>query len=170
MSRKARGRSRHRARRTKGRHAAAGPNGVAWLARSGWGRFALGILIGIGLGVGTAFYLGGLDLSPRRTGPVTVATLNATPVQTPVQNPAEVAKNRPAAPRVIEPAAPRATAHPEGEETRQASVPPPPPPAAHAPAQSASIAPMPPITLEGEPAWLKNAVAFAVPPGKPTIA
>jgi uncharacterized protein len=166
MSRKARGRSRQRARRTKGRQTASGLIGFAWLAHSGWGRFALGILIGIGLGIGTAFYLGGLDLSPRRTGPVTVATLNATPVQ----KPAEAAKKPAAAPQVIEPAAPPLSkSRPEGEEAKAAVAPPPATAPVHAPAQTANIAP-PPITLEGEPAWLKNSVAFAVPPGRPTIA
>lgn len=165
MSRKARGRSRRRARRTGGGQAASGLIGLAWLAHSGWGRFVSGILIGIGLGVGTALYLGGFDLSPRRTGPVTVATLNATPVQKPV----EIVKKAAASPQVVEPAAPPASAPPEGEEARPASAPPSAPPA-HAPAQTAGITPMPPISLEDGPAWLENAVAFAVPPSKPTIA
>jgi uncharacterized protein len=171
MSRKGRGRSRQRARRTKGRHTASSLMGFAWLARSGWGRFALGILIGIGLGVGTALYLGGPDLSPRRTGPVTVATLNATPVQKPIQKPVEVVKRPAAAPQVIEPATPLSKSYPEGEEANAAVAPPPATAPVHAaPAQTANIAPTPPITLEGEPTWLKNAVAFAVPPGRPTIA
>src|SRR5688500_10170755 len=99
MARKSRGRTRNRARKARGRHVASGLFGFAWLAQSGWGRFAFGILIGIALGVGAAFYLGGVDLSPRRTGPVTVATLNATPVQ----RPAQAAAPKPASLQIVEP-------------------------------------------------------------------
>ena len=169
MARKGRGRTRRKARRTKGRPVAAGRR-FAWLAASGWSRFALGILIGIALGVGTALYLGGLDLSPRRTGPVTVATLNATPVQRPAQ-----AAPKPApAPQIVEPAAPPLKVPTEGEEAPAIAAAQPAAPllvdATARQEQAASIAPAPPISLEGEPAWLKNSVAFVVPHGRPMIA
>ena len=169
MARKTRTRSRRRARRP--RHVAAGLFAWGWLAHSGWGRFAAGVLIGLGLGVGAALYLGGFELSPRHNG-AKVTTLNATPVQKPAQAKSASAAPKPAAaPRIVEPvpspsqaptegeeAATQPVAQPEGTATPQQSD-----------AQLAAIAPVLPAP-GGEAAWLKNAVAFAVPQGRPLIA
>ena len=103
MARKTRARSRHKARRGRSSHLSAA--GV--IARSGWGRFAFGILIGLALGVGGALYLGGFELG--NTGGAKVTTLNAAPVQKAAQKTAEApAKSQPA-PQVVEP--PPAPAH-----------------------------------------------------------
>ncbi|MGH6892484.1 MAG: divergent polysaccharide deacetylase family protein [Dongiaceae bacterium] len=172
MARKVSRRSGRRVRRPKSRHAASGRAAVAWIARTGWGRFALGILIGLALGVGTALYLGGFDLLPRRTGGAMVVTLNATPVQKPepaaAPKPASVAKPAPA-PQIVEPAPLPAKAPTEGEEAATMA----PASTDEAPSSEAPVAtaaPTPPADSGDEPAWLKNAVAFAVPHGRPIIA
>jgi polysaccharide deacetylase 2 family uncharacterized protein YibQ len=168
MARRTRARPRRRTRRSAGGYGSSGALG--WLAGSGWGRFAIGVLIGLGVGFGATLYLGGLDLSPRNTGSVKVTTVNATRIQKPEQAPV-AATPKPAAPRVVEPAAPPPI---EGEE---AAVEVAGPPAAQVPAspprsdaQVAAIAPAPPAVWNGDATWLKNAVAFVVPPGRPMIA
>jgi uncharacterized protein len=166
MARKTRARSRHKARRGRSSHLSAA--GV--IARSGWGRFAFGILIGLALGVGGALYLGGFELG--NTGGAKVTTLNAAPVQKAAQKTAEApAKSQPA-PQVVEPPPAPAHAKPLGEEakiTAQATPAKPPAPTVPPAAQVATIAP-PPVHAGPDAAWLKNAVAFSVPPGKPLIA
>ena len=162
MARKTRGRSHRRVRKARGGHA--GLSVFDWLARSGWGRFAAGICIGLALGLGAALYLGGLDLSPRGTGAAKVTTLNATPIERQAAAPAQ--KPMPA-PRVIEPVPIHAPT--EGEEAGELASTAPenelsPPAASSTPAQNL------PVQTSGDVAWLKNAVAFAVPPGKPMIA
>jgi uncharacterized protein len=164
MARKSRARSRHKARRGRSRQVAAGLFAVGAVVRSGWGRFAFGILIGLALGIGGVFYLGGLHLGNK--GGAKVTTLNASPVQ-PAQKVAEAPPQPKPAPQVVEPAP--LHAKPLGEEAKvatQTSKPPAPAPAAP---QVATIAP-PPINAGADAAWLKNAVAFSVPQGRPLIA
>ena len=161
MARKSRARSRHKARRGRSRHV--GLFAARAVARSSWGRFAFGVLIGLALGIGGVLYLGGFNLGNK--GAAKVTTLNASPVQ-PAQKVAESPAQPKPAPQVVEPP----HAKPLGEEakvTAQASKPP-----VQAPAPSkqvAAIAP-PPIDAGADAAWLKNAVAFSVPQGRPLIA
>ena len=173
MARKTRGRSHRRARKAKSRHVAGNLSAFDWFVRSGWGRFASGILIGLALGVGAALYLGGLDLSPRGTGGAKVTTLNATPVQRQAAAPAQA----PSAPNIVEPEAGTTRAPTEGEEAREIVPAAPAKPAAPTPGeppagneQAASVAPAAPVPSNGDAAWLRNSVAFVVPPGKPMIA
>jgi polysaccharide deacetylase 2 family uncharacterized protein YibQ len=173
MARKTRARSRHGARRAKGRHVASRRFAIGSFARSGWSRFAAGILIGLALGISAALYLGGFDLSPRNTGGVKVTTLNATPVQKVAQESAAAAlKPAAALPQIVEPVASPAPMRTLGEEAGTAAPAAPVNPAAPSSpaAQVLSIAPAPPVSLSGEATWLKNSVAFAVPHGRPLIA
>jgi uncharacterized protein len=164
MARKPRARSRHKARRGRGRHVAA----AGAIARSGWGRFAFGILVGLALGIGGVFYLGGLHLGNK--GAAKVTTLNASPVQKPAQKVAEAPAQPKPAPQVVEPAQLPSHAKPLGEEAKAvAQTGKPPVPAPARAAQAATIAP-PPINAGADAAWLKNAVAFSVPQGRPLIA
>ena len=159
MARKPRARSRHKARRGRSRHI--GQFAAGAIARSGWGRFAFGILIGLALGIGGVFYLGGYNLGNK--GAAKVTTLNASPVQKSAEAPAQPKP----APQVVEPAPQPSHAKPLGEEAKvatQASKPPAPAPAA----QVATIAP--PINAGADAAWLKNSVAFSVPQRRPLIA
>jgi uncharacterized protein len=178
MARKSKSRSRRRARRARTGHAA---GGLGLLVRSGWGRFAAGILIGLALGVGAAFYLGDFNLPLRDIGGAKVSTLNASPVHKPEQKQAAAvrAKPKPApAPQIVEPAALASHAKPLGEEAKQApaaaatfrKAPAPATPAPMSEPQVAAIAPVPPIDTGNDATWLRNAVAFAVPRGKPMIA
>jgi len=174
MARKNRGRSHRRARKPKVRHVAGNLFALDWFVRSGWGRFTSGILIGLALGVGAAFYLGGLDLSPRGTGGAKVTTLNATPVQRQAVAPAQGVSASP--PRIVEPEAGSARAPTEGEEAREIVPAAPAKPAAPTPGepktgneQAANVAPAP-VQTSGDVAWLRNSVAFVVPQGKPMIA
>jgi polysaccharide deacetylase 2 family uncharacterized protein YibQ len=165
MAPKTRARSRHKARRGRSSHLSA----AGAIARTGWGRFAFGILIGLALGVGGALYLDGFELGNK--GGAKVTTLNASPVQKTTQKTAEAPAKPKPAPQVVEPPPPPAHAKPLGEEAKiaaQAGTKP--PPAAQVPpAQVATIAP-PPINAGADAAWLKNSVAFSVPQGKPLIA
>jgi hypothetical protein len=140
---------------------------VRWFAHSGLGRFAAGVLIGLGLGVGIALYLGGFSLWPHHSG-TKITTLNATPVQKQAQ--AEPAPKPAAAPRIVEP--PPAQASTEGEEAANEPLAQPVKAPAPQPSQIqvANIAPVPPVMAGGEPAWLKNSVAFVAPPNRPLIA
>jgi uncharacterized protein len=160
MARKSRARSRHKARKGRSRHAGLFAAGA--VVRSGWGRFVFGILIGLALGIGGVFYLGGLHLG-NKGGPK-VTTLNASPVQ-PAQKVAEAPPQPKPAPQVVEPAP--LHAKPLGEEAKAAAQT---SKTAPAPApQVATIAP-PPINAGADAAWLKNSVAFSVPQGRPLIA
>jgi polysaccharide deacetylase 2 family uncharacterized protein YibQ len=174
MARKSRARSRRKARKAGNRPVAPGLSAAGRFAHSGWGRFAFGILIGLAVGVGGAFYLGGFDLWPHKAGGTRVSTLNATPVQKPAPAVApkpEAAPRPAAAPQVVEPVPTPSHARTLGEEARIAAADPPPRPAAPPPeAQVATIAPAPSVNTGGEAAWLKNSVAFAVPHGRPLIA
>ncbi len=183
MARK-KARSRRRARKAhNGRPAAAGPTTLGLLMRSGWSRFASGIAIGLVLGVGAAFYLGGFDLLLHDNRAVKVTTLNASPVEEQAALPPKPAPPKPvAAPTIVErvvesaPSRPR----PQGEEARRtpaptpAGLPTPMRPAAAAETssgqQAAAIAPAPPAYVDSDMTWLKNAVAFPVPRGRPLIA
>jgi hypothetical protein len=151
---------------------------VTRLARGGWGRFAFGILIGLALGIGVAFYLGGFGLALRKTGGVKVTTLNATQVQKAEQKPVAQAQVPPAAPKptaappivapqIVEPA-PALTLGEEAAsgvpETPAKPAPPPSDP------QVATLAPPPNVSVGSDATWLKNSVAFAVPQGRPLIA
>jgi polysaccharide deacetylase 2 family uncharacterized protein YibQ len=162
MARKSRARSRHKARRGRSRQVAAGLFAAGAVVRSGWGRFAFGILIGLALGIGGVFYLGGLHLGNK--GGAKVTTLNASPVQ-PAQKVAEAPPQPKPAPQVVEPAP--LHAKPLGEEAKAAAQTSKPAPAPAA--QVATIAP-PPINAGADAAWLKNSVAFSVPQGRPLIA
>src|SRR5688500_11619803 len=162
MARKSRARSRHKARRGRSRQVAAGLFAAGAVVRSGWGRFAFGILIGLALGIGGVFYLGGLHLGNK--GGAKVTTLNASPVQ-PAQKVAEAPPQPKPAPQVVEPAP--LHAKPLGEAAKAAAQTSKPAPAPAA--QVATIAP-PPINAGADAAWLKNAVAFSVPQGRPLIA
>ena len=178
MARKSKSRSRRRARRARTGHA----GGFGALVRSGWGRFAAGILIGLALGVGAALYLGDFNLPLRDIGGAKVTTLNASPVHKPEQKQAAAvrAKPKPApAPQIVEPAALATHANPLGEEAKQApaaaaatfrKAPAPAAPAPMSEPQAAAIAPVPPIDAGNNATWLRNAVAFAVPRDKPMIA
>ena len=159
---------------------------IGSVVRTGWGRFTSGIFIGLALGVGIVLYLGHFDLFVRDRG-VKVTTLNASPVHKPVvkaTSPAAAPKPAPA-PKIIEPSTPPQSASPAptlGEEAtvEQASafsgpakkaatavrITEPPPPDA----QVAAITPAPPAFTTSDATWLKNAVAFAVPHGRPMIA
>jgi len=137
MARKTRARSRHKARKGKGRHVGLFAGAFA---RSGWGRFAVGILIGLALGVGGALYLGGFDLGTK--GVAKVTTLNASPVQKATQKTAEAPAKPQPAPQVVEPAPVPPHEKPLGEEAKvavQAAKPPAPMPAPDS--QVATIAP-----------------------------
>jgi polysaccharide deacetylase 2 family uncharacterized protein YibQ len=163
MARKSRARSRHKARRGRSRHVATGLSAAGAIVRGGWGRFAFGILIGLALGIGGVFYLGGLHLGNK--GVAKVTTLNASPVQ-PAQKVAEAPAQPKPLPQVVEPP----HAKPLGEEAKVTAQPVKPRAPAPAPApQVATIAP-PPINAGADAAWLKNSVAFSVPQGRPLIA
>jgi uncharacterized protein len=165
MARKTRARPRHKVRKDKGRQVASGLFAAGAVVRSGWGRFAVGILIGLALGVSGAFYLGGLDLGDK--GGAKVTTLNAAPVQKQALKAAEAPAQPKPAPQVVEPGPTPPHAKPLGEEAKavaQAAKPP-----APAEPQVATIAPAP-VNTGADAAWLKNAVAFSVPQGKPLIA
>ncbi|HET6620979.1 MAG TPA: divergent polysaccharide deacetylase family protein [Dongiaceae bacterium] len=166
MARRTRTRSRRRPRRTTGRHVASGLLAARRLAGSGAGRFALGVLIGLGLGFGATLYLGGLDLSPRNTGGAKVTTVNATRIQN-AEDSRAASASKPAAPRIVEPAVPPPI---EGEEAavdpaaaRPAGSPPP-------DTQPAAAAPAPAVAWSGDAAWVRNSVAFVAPQGRPMIA
>jgi len=164
MARKSRARSRHKARSRRKHLFAAGP-----LARSGWSRFAFGILIGLALGVGGVLYLGGLDLGNK--GGAKVTTLNASPVQKAQKTAEAPAKPKPE-PQIVEPAPLPSHAKPLGEEAKvvtQAATAKPSAPAPAPTAEVATIAPAP-VNAGADAAWLKNSVAFSVPQGKPLIA
>ena len=168
MARKSRARSRHKARRGRSRRIATGFIAAGAVVRSGWGRFAFGILIGLGLGIGGVFYLGGYNLGNK--GSAKVTTLNASPVQKATQKVAEAPVQPKPAPQVVEPPPVPSHAKPLGEEAKVAAQPAKPPAPAPAPAaQVATIAP-PPINAGADAAWLKNSVAFSVPQGRPLIA
>jgi hypothetical protein len=140
----------------------------------------MGIVIGLALGIGTAVYLG--DLALRNSGGAKVTTLNATPVQNPVQKPTQKpaaapaapkpAAQRLAAPQIVEPDAKPAPARTLGEEATIASSRPAAKPAAPptSTTQVAAIAPPPVASAGGSATWLKNAIAFSVPRGRPMIA
>ena len=166
MARKTRARSRHKARRGKGRRVVSGLFAVGAVARSSWGRFAFGVLIGLSIGIGGVLYLDGFNLS--RKGGAKVTTLNASPVQKTAEAPAQPKP----APQVVEPGLTPSHAKPLGEEAKvaaQAGTAKPPAPAPAPAPQVATIAP-PPINAGADAAWLRNSVAFAVPQGKPVIA
>ncbi|WP_162916890.1 divergent polysaccharide deacetylase family protein [Dongia deserti] len=185
MTRKIRSRSRRRTRRTSRTHVAAGLVALGWLTPSGLGRFAAGILIGLALGVGAAFYLGDFGLPLFEKSAAKVTTLNASPVEKPAQQQAAATPAAPKpAPQVIEPAPVASRASTLGEEAkatpavapaalvtsakpaaaaRTALTPTPEP-------QVATIAPVAPIYTGNDATWVKNAVAFAVPRGRPMIA
>ena len=163
MARKSRVRSRHKARKGRSRQIATGLFAAGAIVRSGWSRFAFGILIGLALGIGGVFYLGGLHLGNKSGAKVT--TLNASPVQKPAQKVAEAPAQPKPAPQVVEPAP--SHAKPLGEEAKAAAQISKPAPASAA--QIATIAP-PPINAGADAAWLKNSVAFSVPQGRPLIA
>ena len=168
MARKSRARSRHKARRGRSRRIATGFIAAGAVVRSGWGRFAFGILIGLGLGIGGVFYLGGYNLGNK--GSAKVTTLNASPVQKATQKVAEAPAQPKPAPQVVEPPPVPSHAKPLGEEAKVAAQPAKPPAPAPAPAaQVATIAP-PPINAGTDAARLKNSVAFSVPQGRPLIA
>jgi len=160
----------------KGTHVASGLFALTRFARGGWGRFAFGILIGLALGIGTAFYFGGFDLTPRNKGSVKVTTLNATPVQKPAQAQVAAAAPKPAAaPQIVEPAPLPSQARTLGEEAKIATpvtpvAAPAKPAAPPSNTRVATIAPPLPVNTSSEAAWLKNSVAFAVPQGRPLIA
>jgi hypothetical protein len=143
---------------------------VRWLAHSGVGRFAAGVLIGLGLGLGTALYLSGFNLWHH--GGTKITTLNATPVQKQVQAASSAQKPAAALPRIVEPTPAAAPAPTEGEEAASEPVAQPVKAPARQPSQIevANIAPAPPVVTGGEPAWLKNAAAFVAPPSRPLIA
>ena len=102
MARKSRARSRHKARRGRSRQVVTGLFAAGAVVRSGWGRFAFGILIGLALGIGGVFYLGGLHLGNK--GGAKVTTLNATPVQKPAQKvAAKKAKSNPRQRKTVAP-------------------------------------------------------------------
>ncbi|HJT13139.1 MAG TPA: divergent polysaccharide deacetylase family protein [Dongiaceae bacterium] len=164
MARKTRARSRHKARRGRSSHLSA----AGAITRTGWGRFAFGILIGLALGVGGALYLGGFELGNK--GGAKVTTLNASPVQKATQKTAEAPAKAKPAPQVVEPPPPPAHTKPLGEEAKIAAQAGTKPPSPVPPAQVATIAPPPPIDAGAGAAWLKNSVAFSAPPGKPLIA
>jgi polysaccharide deacetylase 2 family uncharacterized protein YibQ len=166
MARKSRARSRHKARRGRSRQVVTGLFAAGAVVRSGWGRFAFGILIGLALGIGGVFYLGGYNLGNK--GGAKVTTLNAAPVQKPAQKVAESPAQPKPAPQVVEPAPQPLHAKPLGEEAKVAAQTSKPPVPAPAP-QVATIAP-PPINAGADAAWLKNSVAFSVPQGRPLIA
>jgi polysaccharide deacetylase 2 family uncharacterized protein YibQ len=166
MARKSRARSRHKARRGRSRQVVTGLFAAGAVVRSGWGRFAFGILIGLALGIGGVFYLGGYNLGNK--GGAKVTTLNAAPVQKPAQKVAESPAQPKPAPQVVEPAPQPLHAKPLGEEAKVAAQTSKPPVPAPAP-QVATIAP-PPINANANAAWLKNSVAFSVPQGRPLIA
>jgi hypothetical protein len=172
MARKTRARSRHRARRARSRHVAPSLVAVGAFARTGWGRFAYGILIGLALGIGGALYLADFDLSTRANSGVKVTTLNASPVQKSAQKQAAAMATTPkpvAAPRIVEPAPAPSLAKTLGEEAKTATVAAPaaPPTAAE---QLGTAAPVPAVHVESDATWLRNAVAFSVPQGRPLIA
>ena len=170
MARKSRARSRHKARRGRSRHVASGLFAAGAAVRSGWGRFAFGILIGLALGIGGVLYLGGFNLGSK--GSAKVTTLNASPVQKAEQKTAEAPAKPKPAPQVVEPAPLPSHAKPLGEEakvTAQSGTAKAPVPAPAPETQIATIAP-PPIDAGANAAWLKNSVAFSVPQGKPLIA
>jgi hypothetical protein len=189
MARNTKARSRRRARRAKSKPVAPGLSALGFFARTGWGRFASGILIGLALGIGAVFYLGNFDLLLRNASGAKVTTLNASPVEKPVQKQAAapVPPKPVAAPRVIEPRVvvppvvqPRPSqARILGEEAKAApivepsKVPIPVKPATAEPSsdeQVAAIAPAPPAHLGSDATWLRNAVAFQVPRERPLIA
>lgn len=169
MARKAR--TRRRARRPA--VATAGFGALRAIVAGGWGRFALGIAIGLVIGVGAALYLDRANLLPRGS----VAIIAPNPIQKAPEKTSELkkaegnklAEKKVEAPKLVEPDAPgtavASKSRPEGEE---AKTKPTAPPAKPAETQTAAIAPPP--SVGGEPLWLKNAVAFDVPAGRPIIA
>jgi uncharacterized protein len=189
MARRSRARSRRR-RSSYSRSVGSGLAAIGSLVPTGWVRFTSGILIGLALGVGIALYLGDFNLILRDQG-AKVTTLNASPVQKPVVKQATAAKPAPKpapAPKIIEPPpsqspAPAPTLGEEAADTEtfaQAVTPtgpakkavtalritePPP----HD-TSVATIAPMLPSYTASDATWLRNAVAFAVPRGRPMIA
>ena len=131
MARKSRARSRHKARRGRSRRIATGLIAAGAVVRSGWGRFAFGILIGLALGIGGVFYLGGYNLGNK--GSAQVTTLNASPVQKATQKAAEAPAQPKPAPQVVEPPPVPSHAKPLGEEAKVAAQPAKPPAPAPAP-------------------------------------
>lgn len=183
MTRKTKARSRRRARRANGRHVAPGLSAVGAFARTGWGRFAAGILMGLALGIGAVFYIGDFDVSLGDGRGVKITTLNASPVQKPAQEQAAAAPAAPkpfAAPRITEPAPMPSQARTLGEEAKSVPAAAPvtfntsakPAPAAGSPpdAQVATVVPVAPVHAGSGATWLKNSVAFAVPRARPLIA
>lgn len=164
MARKPRARARHKARKRRSRPVAAA--GV--FARSGWARFAVGILIGLALGVGSVLYLGGLNLGDK--GPAKVTTLNASRVQKAEQKTAEAPAEPAPAPQIVEVAPSAPQARPLGEEAKVAAQTGAAKPPAAAPQPQVAAAAPAPVATGADVAWLKNAVAFSVPQSRPLIA
>ncbi|MEZ5833128.1 MAG: divergent polysaccharide deacetylase family protein [Dongiaceae bacterium] len=169
MARKNRGRSRRRVRKARVVLVAPSLPTLSRFARGGWGLFACGILIGLALGVGAAFYLGGFDLSLRDKGGVKITTLNANPVQKPAQKAPAISAPKPApAPQIVETAS---TPSPTLGEEAKVETPDVSDKSAPAPeTEVAAISPMLPGRGAHEAAWIKNSVAFVAPPGRPLIA
>jgi uncharacterized protein len=161
MARKAR--TRRKSRKPAG--AIAGFGALRAIVTGGWGRFALGIAIGLVIGVGGALYLDRANLLPRGA----IAIIAPNPIQKAPEQTQKKDVKKAEAPKLVEPdtpaSAPATKSRPEGEEAKTKPTAPPPQPVE---TQTATIAPPPPAG--GGPAWLKNAVAFNVPAGRPIIA
>ena len=167
MARKTRARSRHKARRGRSRHVASGLFAAAAVVRSGWGRFAFGILIGLALGGGGVLYLGGFDLGNK--GGAKVTTLNAAPVEAEDRRGAGEAEARAAGGRAGANAVARQAVGRGGEGRGTGQ------PGQTARSRAGSRVAgrdhrAAPVNAGADAAWLKNSVAFSVPQGKPLIA
>ncbi len=185
-------RSRRRPKRRKGATRAAPPRargGMSrWSGYSGWSRFGAGILIGLALGIVAVLYAGSAWLNHRPSADKVIAA--ASPESRDKESGARVNIE---APQVVESAVPQ----PTGEEAAANPTPMPaqppqvveaakvaPPPTSEPEPSIAEViaktepvpipaaAPAAPLTVgpDGQPAWLRNAVAFSVPHGRPIIA
>jgi hypothetical protein len=153
------------------------------MARSGWGRFAAGILIGLALGIGAVFYGNSTWLNRPATADKVIAA--ASPES---RDPSTGARVSLEAPEIVDSSA---NAQPVGEEaprpaaaaaqpatpldvieTSEPAIEPTPEPAALtlAPTPAAADAASVVENAGGTPAWQRNAVAFSVPSGRPIIA
>lgn len=182
MTRKTRSRQKPRRPRRRARARSVSP-AIAGAARSGWGRFAFGIVIGLGFGLAAVLYSDLLAFD--RPGSADKVIASTSPES---QYPSAGARVTIELPNVEEPtkeaAAPQpvqrelAVAEPEqataSEPVATAEV------VVEKTTQSASVEPAGMVGSGGvdtyesggsaDPTWLRNAVAFSVPRGQPVIA
>jgi len=155
---------------------------LLWTGRSGWGRFAAGILIGLVLGIGAVLYANASWLSRPGTADKVIAAASpesrdpSTGARVSIEAP-EVVDSPADAQPVGEEATPWPAVSPDAQpqviETVLPSAEPEPAAMSAAPDDTATVSTATASVDDnfgGQPTWLQNAVAFSVPRDRPIIA